>query len=34
MQGLTNLQRLAVIIMKQEQNKFYNKNKAIFTTGG
>lgn len=34
MTSLTNLQKLAVIIMKKEQDKYYGENKAILTTGG
>ena len=34
MAGLTNLQKLAVIIMKKERDKYYGENKAILTTGG
>lgn len=34
MKGLTNLQKSAIIIMKEERDKYYAKNKAIFTTGG
>ena len=34
MTGLTNLQKLAVIIMKKERDKYYGENKAILTTGG
>ena len=34
MTGLTNLQKIAIIIMKQEKDKYLAKNKAIPTTGG
>ena len=34
MSNLTNLQKLAIIIMKNERDKYYNHNKAILTTGG
>ena len=34
MADLTNLQKLAIIIMKNERDKYYSKNKAILTTGG
>jgi len=34
MSNLTNLQKLAIIIMKNERDKYYGKNKAILTTGG
>ncbi len=34
MTNLTNLQKHAIIIMKNERDKYYAKNKAILTTGG
>lgn len=34
MVNLTKLQKYAILIMKQERDKFYTKNKAIATTGG
>lgn len=34
MGGLTNLQKTAIIIMRNERDKYYAKNKAILTTGG
>ena len=34
MSGLTNLQKIAIHIMKMERDKYYGDNKAIFTTGG
>lgn len=34
MDGLTNLQKNAIIIMKNERDKYYAKNKALLTTGG
>ena len=34
MAGLTNLQKTAIIIMKDERDKYYAKHKAILTTGG
>lgn len=34
MQGLTNLQKQSIIIMKEERDKYFADNKALFTTGG
>ena len=34
MAGLTNLQKSAILIMKNERDRYYGNNKAIFTTGG
>ena len=34
MAGLTNLQKTAIIIMKNEKDKYLARNKAILTTGG
>lgn len=34
MQGLTNLQKQAIITMKEERDKYFAENKALFTTGG
>lgn len=34
MQGLTNLQKQAILIMKTERDKYFADNNALFTTGG
>ena len=34
MQNLTNFQKQAILIMKEERDKYFANNKALFTTGG